>query len=176
VSDVWKLRVQDLARHVKDLQARSYEGASSRTDKEKIFRTAFELTTPVAQRVLNTVNREYLGGRGTVSIRGPEADGVGGVIGVWTLAWAELSSAVDRYNGRPISPVELTAVFPAGWTHGHLALLTSQQPRQIMANWPFQVINSADAARQEPILWAMAEAELHERVLRAGHSSLGLFP
>jgi hypothetical protein len=101
---------------------------------------------------------------------------VGGVIGVWTLAWAELSSAVDRYNGRPISPVELTAVFPAGWTHGHLALLTSQQPRQIMANWPFQVINSADAARQEPILWAMAEAELHERVLRAGHSSLGLFP
>jgi hypothetical protein len=125
VSDVWKVRVQDLARHVKDLQGRSYEGASSRPDKEAIFRAACELLTPVAHRVLITVNREYLGGRGTVSANGPDSDGSQGLIAVWRLEWSELSTAVDRHNGLPIAPVELTAVFPAGWTHGHLALFTS---------------------------------------------------
>lgn len=173
---MWKRRVQDLARHVSDLQTRSYEGAESRQDREAVFRTAFELTTPVALGILHTVNSEYLSGQGTVTAHGPDSDGNSGLVGVWRLSWAELANAKDRVHGRPIAAIELTAVFPAGWTHGHLALLTSQEPRQPVASWPFQVVTSEDASRQEPILWAIAEAELHERLLRVGHSSVGLFP
>jgi hypothetical protein len=175
VSDIWTLRAQDLARHIADLQDKSYERARSREDKEAIFRTAFQLTTPAALDVLESINRVYLDGRGLTATHVPDSDGSGGLIGVWRLTWPELSSALDRIHGRPIAPVELNAVFPAGWTHGHLVLFTSQDPREIVASWPFQVTTKEDAARQEPILWAIAEAELHERVLRAGHSVLGDF-
>lgn len=175
MSDIWKLRAQDLARHIADLQASSYESAQSREDKERVFRTAFELTTPVAIEVLENVNRDYLGGAGLPTAIGPDSDAAGGLIGVWRLTWPELTSALDRVHGRPIAPVEINAVFPNGWTHGHLALLTSQDPRVIVASWPFQVTTREDAARQEPILWAITEAELHERVLRARGDVLGNF-
>jgi len=175
MSDIWKRRGQDLARHLADLQSRSYESAQSREDRETVFRTAFELTTPVAIEVLENVNRDYLGGAGLPAALGPDPDGAGGLIGVWRLTWPDLTSALDRVHGRPIAPVEINAVFPNGWTHGHLALFTSQDPRVIVASWPFQVTSKEDAARQEPILWAITEAELHERVLRAGGGVLGNF-
>ena len=49
------------------------------------------------------------------------------------------------------------AWFAAGFTHPHLR--GSQ-----VGNWPLQVTSEEDARRQEPIVRAIVEAELHERV------------
>jgi hypothetical protein len=54
-------------------------------------------------------------------------------------------------------------MFPHDFTHGHLALFDLGTPRRWVACWPLQVTGSGDADRQTMILWAIAEAELHER-------------
>lgn len=163
----WINRVEDMARHLQDLRTRSYEGALERKDKEEVFRRAFEITTPVALRVLAEVNAGYLDGAGQSSMNRPASDGKDGLIGSWSLTWPLLEKETDRLTGLPLPPVRLTAVFPIDWTHGHLALLNVSPPGDIAFAWPFQVTDPADAERQELILWAIAEAELHERVFRA---------
>ena len=156
-----------MARHLHDLEAGGYEGAVSRGDREVVYRRAFDLTTPVALGVLDLVNRSYLAGSGRTEVRPPESDGNNGLAGSWDLTWALLEACVDRFTSKPMPPLRLASVFPADFSHAHLALLGVEPPYPALAAWPFQVTSPADAARQEPILWAIAEAELHERVLKA---------
>jgi hypothetical protein len=153
----------DWERHVQDLVARGYEGASARSARDDVFRRAFDLCTPVALRVLARANELLLGGTATCSTVPPEADGAGGLYGAWRMTWPLLEGARNRFTGKPLPPVEISAMFPDGFTHGHLALYDSSEPRRPIAAWPLQVTSAEDAERQEPILWAIAEAEVHDR-------------
>jgi hypothetical protein len=55
--------------------------------------------------------------------------------------------------------VQVIAVFGRGNTHPHLRGAAAGM-------WPCQVTNPADAERQEPILRAIVECELHERIFQ----------
>jgi hypothetical protein len=165
----------DWARHVQDLVTRTYEGASERSEREDVFRRAFELTTPVATRVLARVDEIYLSGTGSVSVTAPEPDGDGGLLGSWNLTWPRLEEAVNRFTGEPLAPVQIFAMFPPDFTHGHLALFDIGKPRRWIACWPLQVTSPSDAERQEMTLWVVAEAEVHERTF-AGDLNWRLLP
>jgi hypothetical protein len=166
---VWTRRVEDYKRHVKDLQENYYEGAVTRSDREDMFRKAFELVTPVARRVLSDINANFLRGTAEFGVQPPGPDGAGGLIGLWTLTWPLLSRAVSRFDGKALEPLALTAIFPLKptgamqWTHPHLALPRPGLIDGLAAAFPFQVKSPEDAERQEPILRVLAEAELHER-------------
>jgi hypothetical protein len=170
---VWTRRVEDYMRHVKDLQQNYYEGAVTRSDREDMFRKAFELVTPVARRVLSDINVNFLRGTGEFGVQPPGPDGAGGLIGSWTLTWLLLSRAVSRFDGKALEPLALTAIFPLKptgamqWTHPHLALRRPGLIDGLAAAFPFQVRSPEDAERQEPILRVLAEAELHERFYQA---------
>ena len=170
---IWQRRIQDWLRHVKDLQTRTYEGAPSRPEREKVFRAAFELVTPVARRVLEDINSFYLERTGELTVRPLANDGECGLIGGWSLNWPLLKAATSRFTGEPLEPLTLFAIFPLiptgamQWTHPHLALLRSGRPDGIAAAWPLQVTSPEDAERQEPVLRVLAEAELHERTYLA---------
>lgn len=166
---IWTRRVEDYRRHVVDLQDRKYEGTVSRAEREALFRVAFDLVTPVSQRVLDDINDLFLKGTGDFHVQRPDTDGEGGLIGSWSLTWPLLRAAVNRFTGRPLDPLALTVVFPLTtsgsmqWTHPHIALRRPGLIDGLAAAWPFQVTSPKDAARQEPILRVLAEAELHER-------------
>jgi hypothetical protein len=170
---IWKSRVGDWLRHVKDLQTQTYEGAQTRPEKEKVFRTAFDLLTPVARRVLDDLNSSYLENSGELTVRPPASDGRGGLVGEWSLSWPLLKASKSRFTGEPLDPLTLFAIFPLTptgamvWMHPHLALLRSVQPDGIAAAWPLQVTSPEDAERQEPVLRVMAETEMHERTYLA---------
>lgn len=161
--ELWRSRVEDMMRHLADLEHDYYEGAKTRAERDEVFRTAFRLLTPVAVAVLEDMNEWLLGRAGRVDNHEPEADGDGGLNGRWTLSWPRLERGLSVYTGEPLRPVTIDAVYPGHWTHGHLARLHTGLPAEVTA-WPMQVRTEADAARQEPILRAIAEAELHERV------------
>ena len=170
----WPDRLQDYRRHIRDLQTRSYEGASSRSDREEVFRKAFDLTTPVAQRVLEDLSAAFLKGAGEFAARPPERiPNEGGLLGRWTLDWPALRAARSRFTGEPLSPVTLNVIFPMmatgtmQWTHPHVALLHPALPDRLAAAWPFNVLSAEDAERQEPILRVLAEADMHERTFEA---------
>lgn len=163
---LWMSRVQDTLRHLEDLQHDTYEGAASRTDREVIFRRAFDLVTPVAVRVLSDINEWLLGGEGTIQTKPPHDDSAGGLKGEWQITWPRLESAINKYTGRGLDPVRLIAVFPAGWTHGHFERPHAGFPADVTA-WPMQITTEEDAERQEPVLRVIAETELHERIYQA---------
>lgn len=168
-------RREDWRRHVADLQTRTYEGAEERPAREEIFREAFALVSPVAVRVLEALDEAYLGGRGTIDTTPPlrvaASDGltgagrqpVAGLVGSWSLTWPQLEQARSRLTGLPMPPVEIFAMFPDDFTHPHLALFDLGPPRRWIACWPLQVRSPDEAERQEPILAAIAEGEMHER-------------
>jgi hypothetical protein len=160
-------RREDWARHVDDLVVRRYEGADERADRDRVFRDAFDLCTPVAVRVLEQIDEVLLGGTASIATRPPETDGAGGLLGGWELTWPLLEQARNRFTGRPLPPARITAMYPDGFTHGHLALYDIGEPRRCVAAWPLQVTSPEDAERQEPILWAIAEADVHERTFAA---------
>jgi hypothetical protein len=170
---IWARRVEDYSRHVRDLQNKSYEGARSRAEREAVFRTAFELVTPVARRVLDDINVHFLKNSGEFDVRLPGPDGEGGLIGSWSLTWPLLRAAVSRFTGKPLEPLALTVIFPLKptgamqWTHPHLALRRPGLIDGLAAAFPMQVTSPEDAERQEPILRVLAEAELHERTYQA---------
>jgi hypothetical protein len=167
-------RREDWRRHVVDLQERGYEGALVRADKEAAFARAFALTTRVAERVLRALDDAYLGGRGTIGTRPPvlvapeelmgaTREPMGGLLGAWHLTWPELERAHNRLDGHRLPAVEIHAMFPSDFTHPHLALCDLSRPRRWVACWPFQVSEPADAERQDGVLAAIAEADMHER-------------
>jgi hypothetical protein len=156
-------RAEDWRRHMEDLVAQRYEGADERAERDRVFLQAFDLCTPVAVRVLEQIDELLLSETGTVSMHRPGPDGGGGLLGGWELTWPLLGRATNRFTGQPLPPARITAMYPAGFTHGHLALYDIGEPRRCVAAWPLQVTTPEDAERQEPILWAIAEAEVHER-------------
>jgi len=158
---LWRGRVQDYARHVADLRQRGYEGALDREGKEAAFLRAFEISTPLALRVLDDLSNWYLCGSGTTQTNRPEREARGGLRGDWALSWPLLEADRDRMTGEELPPVRLRAIFPIDWTHPHLALIG---PGEAVFAWPFQVVSHDDAARQEVVLRVMAEAELHDRI------------
>jgi hypothetical protein len=157
----WRGRVEDYSRHVTDLRQRGYEGALDREAKEVAFLRAFEIMTPLALRVLDDLSDWYLSGTGTIETNSPARDDKGGLAGTWSLSWPLLRSDRDRMTGEELPPVRLRAIFPIEWTHPHLALIG---PREDVFAWPFQVVSSDDATRQEAVLRVIAEAELHDRI------------
>ena len=160
--DLAETRQEDWRRHMEDLVVRRYEGADERAERDRVFLEAFDLCTPVAVSVLERVAALLLGG-GSISTARPEPDADGGLLGGWELTWPLLEEARNRFTGKPLPPARITAMYPQGFTHGHLALYDIGEPRRPVAAWPLQVTTPEDAGRQEPILWAIAEAEVHER-------------
>jgi hypothetical protein len=168
-------RHEDWRRHVADLQTRTYEGASERADREELFRRGFELATPVAVRVLEKVDGVYLSGTGEISVTPPAPDGARGLRGSWNLTWPLLEQAVDRFTNEPMPPVRISTMFPRDFTHPHVSLYAIRPPYEWVACWPFQVMTTEDAERQEAIFFAVAEAEVHERTF-AGDLNWRLLP
>lgn len=164
--EMWKLRIEDMKRHLSDLEHKSYDRAKDRSDRNAVFVNAFGLLTPWAVQVLGDMNVWLVNDMGTVSVNEPVPDGDGGINGSWTLTWPKLEAAMNVHNGKPLEPVSIDAVYPSHWTHGHIARLHEGLPAEVTA-WPMQVLTEEDAARQEPILRAIAEAELHERLYQA---------
>jgi hypothetical protein len=158
-------RVVDLYRHLDDVRLRSYEGAGPREERNVVFARAVELLDPVVVRVLGEVNTTFLDGKGELRHVPPGDDGQGGKVARWELSWPEQRSAVNRMEppetAGPVQPVTVVAWFGATFTHGHLAGTSA-------GHWPLQVLDAADAERQEPIVRAIVEAELHQRIFEAG--------
>ena len=158
LSEMAASRALDFKRHLADLRAGCYEGAAERDEKELTFRSAVDLLTPVAEWVLQTFNDKMLAGTGTVADSGIRRAANAMLERMWTLSWPGQVTAVRRAGPPgPVLPITIRAHFPPGWTHGHLA-------GAAIGHWPLQVLTAEDAARQAPILWAIAEAEFHERI------------
>jgi hypothetical protein len=159
--------VEGLRRHLDDLRDDTYEDAAG-GERPARYAAAFELLTPVALGVLQDMNALLLAGSGEVSVRSPESDGQGGLIGSWLLTWPELAKARNRFTGERLAPVTLSAVFPSGFVHPHLVAGGRVDPGapSIIA-WPMQIITVADANRHQQLLWALATAEVHDRIYQA---------
>jgi len=172
-TSVWLKRTVDYRRHIDDLRTHSYEGASSREEREKVFIEAFDLLTPVAEKVLSDLNFFFLSGLGWTRTVSPSRSEDGGLIGFWELTWPLQQRSKNRFTQQLLDPLAIHAVFPKRptlsmeWTHPHLALLRPCCHSGLAAAWPLQVTSIEDAWRQEPILRVLAEAELHERTFLA---------
>jgi hypothetical protein len=146
-------RTEDLFRHLDDLRTDSYEGAGPRSERDDVFRLATELLDPVVTAVLDEVDARLLDGTGEVTHAPAASDGSGGLAARWSLSW-------PAQRERGVGPVEVVAWYGAAFTHGHLS-------GSSLGHWPLQVTSAHDAARQEPIVRAIVEAELHQRVFDA---------
>lgn len=159
--------VDGIRRHLDDLQHDWYEGASG-AERHGRYLAAFELLKPVAIDVLQEVNAALLHGTGDVSVRAPQADGAGGWIASWLLTWPQLSEAQNRMTGKALPPVTISAIFPPGFTHPHLVAGGSVDARAAsISAWPMQITSAEDAERQRPLLWAIAIAEVHDRIYQS---------
>ena len=84
------------------------------------------------------------------------------------LDLAELVATSSRLTGQPLQPVTISAVFPPGFTHPHLVAGGPVDPRAAsLTAWPLQVTSREDAEQQRPVLWAIATAELHDRIYQS---------
>lgn len=159
--------VDGIWRHLEDLEQDAYEGASG-AERSARYTAAFDLLTPVVVDVLQGVNASLLRGTGEVSVRAPGPDGHHGLIGSWRLSWPELSQARSRLTGTTLEPVTISAIFPPGFTHPHLVAGGPVNPRaDSIVAWPMQVASAEDAESQRPVLWAIATAELHDRIYQS---------
>jgi hypothetical protein len=146
-------RTEDLFRHLDDLRTDSYEGAGPRAARDEVFRRAAELLDPVVTAVLVEVDDGLLDGTGEITHAPAASDGSGGLAARWSLSW-------PAQRDRGVGPVEVVAWFGAAFSHGHLS-------GSSLGHWPLQVTSADDAGRQEPIVRAIVEAELHQRVFDA---------
>ena len=142
-------------RHLKDLRSGTYEGAREWPERVRLFHRAAALLDPVVRRILGETNDAFLNGTGAGNHRTGE-DRDGGVFAHWELSWPQQRQATARGGGR-VEPIQVMAVFGRGNTHPHLS-------GAVAGMWPCQVLDEADAQRQEPILRAIAESELHQRI------------
>jgi hypothetical protein len=150
-------RVEDVFRHLQDLQARSYEGVEPRAERVELFRRAAELLDPVVRSVLDETDRDFLNGTGAIEHRPVAEEASGDTVASWELSWPEQREAENVRGGDRVAPIQVVAWFAAGFTHPHLRGARA-------GNWPLQVTSEEDARRQEPIVRAIVEAELHERI------------
>ena len=150
-------RAADIFRHLGDLRSGTYEGARPWPERVEVFRRAVSLLDPVVRRILEQANAVFLRGSGTIHHRAGD-DRDGGAYAHWELSWPEQRRSAARHGGR-VEPVQVIAVFGRGNTHPHLR-------GAVAGMWPCQVTAAADAERQEPILRAIVECELHERIFQ----------
>jgi hypothetical protein len=150
-------RTTDIFRHLRDLRSGTYESAREWPDRVLRFRQAVRLLDPVVRRILEEANVAFLGGTGTVNHRAGE-DRDGGAYAHWELSWPGQRQATARHGGR-VEPIQVIAVFGRGSTHPHLRGAAAGM-------WPCQVTDAVDAERQEPIVRAIVECELHERIFQ----------
>ena len=144
-----------MTRHLDDLRTRSYEGATTREQREAVFGAAVTLVSDTVQRALQAANAGFLDGHGTVAFSGVAPDGSGGAAASWELRWPAQQQTSGRLQPGPVAPVQVIAIFPRGWTHGHLR-------GRRLGNWPLQVTSASDVAGLEPVIGAIIAAELHE--------------
>ena len=144
-----------LIRHLDDLRTASYEGTKARAERESVFRTAVELVSGTVLAALQAVNVMMLDDHGTVVFTGVTPDGDEGLAATWELSWPEQQTSPGRKQPGPVLPVRVRAIFPRGWTHGHLR-------GQRLGNWPLQVTTADDVPALEPVIGAIIAAELHE--------------
>jgi hypothetical protein len=149
------LREEDLLRHLADLVARRYEGAESWAERLEVFRRAVQLLDPLVREVLTEANAMFLEDTGEVARHQLEQDD-GSVGERWELSWPRQREAVSRHGG-PVEPVQVIAWFRRSFNHAHLRGSTA-------GDWPLQVTTTDDAIRQLPIVRAIVEAELHQRI------------
>jgi hypothetical protein len=149
------MREDDLMRHLADLVARRYEGAESWTDRVGVFRRAVELLDPVVRGVFAEADATFLENTGEVTRYSVE-QGDGSVGEHWELSWPRQREAVSR-DGGPVGPVQVIAWFRRSFNHAHLRGSTA-------GDWPLQVTSTEDATRQLPIVRAIVEAELHQKI------------
>ncbi len=148
-------RGEDLQRHLHDLVTRTFEGAADWPDRVALFDRAVDLLDPVVRSALAEADEQFLDGTGTVRRR-RATPAEGGVAEHWELSWPLQRAGIGR-DGGPVPPVQVIALFRRTFNHPHL--------RGSMAgDWPMQVLDEADAARQQPIPRAIVEAELHQRI------------
>lgn len=150
-------RAEDLRRHLQDLRTDTYEGRGPREERIEVFRRAVELADPVVRRALEDANAEFLDGTGTVQHRPVEVTAGGDAEGRWELSWPEQRGAENIREAGGVAPVQVLAWFAAGFTHPHLRGSRA-------GDWPFQVLDERDAERLEPVVRAIVEVELHQRV------------
>lgn len=146
---------EDICRHLEGLRTGTREGARAWTERVAVFRRAVELLDPVIRTVLREVSTEYLCGAGAVHYHGGE-DRHGGVCAHWELSWPQQPPAAGDDGGR-VEPIQVIVMFSRGSVHAHLR-------GAVTGMWPCRVTGEADAWRQEPVLRAIAEAELHQRI------------
>ncbi len=144
-----------MLRHLADLVTGTYEGAESWPERLELFHRAVELIDPVVRRVLDETNVTFLDRTGDTVTRTVEQDD-GSMATHWELSWPRQREAVSRHGGA-VAPIQVIAWFRRTFTHPHLRGTSA-------GDWPLQVLSAADAARQELIVRAIVEAELHQRV------------
>jgi hypothetical protein len=149
-------RREDVFRHLTDLREDAFEGVHERAGRVDLFRRAVELMDPLVTRILAETNEAFLLRSGDLGRTGVEEDGSGGHQASWTLSWPEQRAATSRFGGS-VGPIQVWARFLGAFTHPHLS-------GEKAGNWPMQVTTAADVARQELVVRAIVEAELHERV------------
>ncbi|MGH3345315.1 MAG: hypothetical protein ACRDPK_21105 [Carbonactinosporaceae bacterium] len=152
-------RVDDIIRHLDDLRTGTYEGAGGRGRREELFERACALLDPVVRRVLAETDRLFLASTGRAG-HFTHTDGDGGRYAAWELSWPRQRDAVAR-SGVQVPPIQVVAVFGATNTHPHLRGTRA-------GDWPLQVTTEADALRQEPVVRAIVESELHQRIFEGG--------
>jgi hypothetical protein len=150
-------RREDVFRHLQDLRAGTFEGADSRDDRVALFRRAVALLDAVVRAVLEEANGAFLAASGSIGSKSVEVHQSGDADATWELSWPEQREAKNVRAGGVVRPIQVVAWFAAGFTHPHLR-------GSAVGNWPLQVLDAADARRQEPIVRAIVEAELHERI------------
>ena len=150
-------RAMDIFRHLSDLRSGTYEGAEQWPERVRVFRRAVGLLDPVVRRILEQTNATFLRGSGKIHHRAGD-DRDGGACARWELSWPEQRHASGRHGGR-VEPIQVIAVFGRGTTLPHLR-------GAVAGMWPCQVADAADAERQELILRAIVECELHQRIFQ----------
>lgn len=152
-------RAEDVFRHLDDLRTRTCEGARDWPERVAYFDRAAGLLDPVVRHVLGEVDTVFLDSTGEISHH-VEEDQSGGRLARWDLYWPAQRQATSRHGGT-VAPVQVMLVFGRGNTHPHWSGSTAGM-------WPCEVITETDAARQEPVIRAIAEAELHQRIFEGG--------
>jgi hypothetical protein len=146
-----------LLRHFADLRDGTHGGASSRTDKQRLFAEAVALLDPYARQALNEINADLLLDTGELSATGVRRSAIRGLDAVWALAWPQQQAA-------RIDPMVIRAYFGSGSPHPHLQGGT-------VGDWPLNVFNEEQAAAQLPTLRVIAAAEIHNLVFQTGGDS-----
>lgn len=148
-------RREDIFRHLDDLRTRTCEGAGEWPERVAYFERLVDLLDPVVRRILTETDAAFLDETGEVTHHAGE-DRDGGRWARWDLYWPAQRTATSRHGG-PVQPVQVMVVFGRGNTHPHLSGTTAGM-------WPCEVIDETDAQRQDPVLRAIVEAELHQRI------------